>query len=113
MSQDSEYIYLIIQAFENEILQNNKLVIVEFGADWCGSCRLMASIVSDISVTYRDQINVVKLDIDLKKHLVKKYGIWAKPTFLFIKNGEVVDNIIGSAPRKDFENKLISLLSIE
>jgi thioredoxin 1 len=113
MNQDPEYIYLTAATFEKEILQCDKPVIVEFGADWYGSCRVMAPIINDISATYREQISVVKLDIDRNKHLVEKYGIRAKPTFLFIKNGEVVDHIIGSAPRNDFDDKLISLLSIE
>jgi thioredoxin 1 len=113
MSQDSEYNYLNESAFDEEVLKYHKPVIVEFGAEWCGSCRIMAPIVNDISATYRDQIRVVKLDIDQNKYLVAKYGIQAKPTFLFIKNNEIVDHIIGSASRKDFEDKLISLLSSE
>jgi thioredoxin-related protein len=55
----------------------------------------------------------VKLDINRNKHLTREYGIQAKPTFLFIKQGEVVDQITGSAPRKEFETKLIALLPDE
>jgi thioredoxin 1 len=113
VSQESEYGFLTGSAFAKDILNCSKLVIVEFGAEWCGSCRVMTSIINDISAAYREQIRVIKLDIERNRHLVEKYSIRAKPTFLFIKNGEVVDHIIGSAPRKDFENKLISLLSKE
>lgn len=113
MHQDSEYIYLNASAFDEEILKYHKPVIVEFGAEWCGSCRIMAPIVNGLSATYRDRIRVVKLDIDRNKPLVDKYGIRAKPTFLFIKNGEVIDHIIGSTPREAFEAKIISLLSSE
>ncbi len=111
MSQGSEYIYLNESAFDEEVLKHHKPVIVEFGADWCGSCRIMAPIVNDITATYRDHIRVVKLDFDRNKYLVDKYGIKAKPTFLFLKNGEVVDHIIGSTPREDFEAKVSSFLS--
>jgi thioredoxin 1 len=70
-------------------------------------------IINDLSETYRDQIKIVKLDINRNKHLTREYGIQAKPTFLFIKQGEVVDQITGSAPRKEFETKLIALLPDE
>jgi thioredoxin 1 len=110
MSQDSEYNYLNESAFDEEVMKYHKPIIVEFGADWCGCCRIMAPIVNDILATYRDQLKVVKLDIDQNKHLVSKYGIQAKPTFLFIKNGKIVNHIIGSTSRKDFEHNIISLL---
>ncbi len=113
MNQESEYVFLTESTFTKEILNCSKLVIVEFGADWCGSCRIMTPIVNGISANYGDQIKIVKLDIDKNKHLVDKYGIRAKPTFLFIKNGEVVDHIICSTPREVFEAKINKLLSIE
>lgn len=113
MSQDSEYVYLDESIFEEEVLKHQKPVILEFGAEWCGNCRIMAPIVNDISALYRNRIKVIKLDIDQNKHLAAKYGIQAKPTFLFIKNGEIVDHIIGSVSRKVFEHKLVSLLSLE
>ena len=113
MSQVSEYEFFNESTFDEEVLKYHKPVIVEFGAEWCGNCRIMAPIVNDISAAYRNQIRVVKLDIDQNKHLVDKYGIQTKPTFIFINNGEVVDEIIGSVSRKYFENKLIQVLSIE
>ena len=111
MNNDSEYIYLNFPAFEKEILKCNKPVIVEFGAEWCGNCQIMKPILSDLSTIYRDQIKIVKLDIEQNKHLVKRYRIQAKPTFLFLKNGEVIDLIICLTPRKDFEEKIFKLLT--
>ena len=113
MSQDSEYQFLNESTFNNEVLKYHKPVIVEFGAEWCGICRIMAPIVNDTSAAYGDQIRVVKLDIDQNKHLAAQYGVQVKPTFLFIRNGEIVDHIIGSVSRKVFEHKLASLLSLE
>ena len=113
MSQDSEYKFFNESTFDEEVMRYHKPVIVEFGAEWCGSCRIMAPIVNDISAIYRNQIKVVKLDIDQNKYLAAQYGVWVKPTFLFIRNAEIVDHIVGSVSRKVFEHKLISLLSIE
>jgi thioredoxin 1 len=113
MNTDSEYSYLTAAAFEKEVLQCDKPVIVEFGAGWCGTCRIMMPIINDFSKAYRDQIKIVRLDINRNQHLAREYSIQANPTFLFIKEGEVVDHITGSAPRKEFETKLISLLSDE
>jgi len=113
VSQDSEYVYLDESVFMEEVLKHQRPVIVEFGAEWCGSCRIMAPIVNDITAGYRDHIKVFRVDIDQNKDLAAKYGIQAKPTFLFIRNGEIVDHIIGSVSRKVFEYKLISFLSYE
>ena len=111
MSNDSEYIYLNFPAFEKEILKCNKPVIVEFGAEWCGNCQIMKPILSDLSTIYRDQIKIVTLDIEQNKHLVKRYRIQAKPTFLFLKSGQVVDIIICLTPRREFEEKIFKLLT--
>ena len=113
MSQDSEYKFLNESTFDLEVMKYHKPVIVEFGAEWCGSCRIMAPIVNHISAVYRNQIKVVKLDIDQNKHLAAQYGVQVKPTFLFIRNGEIVDHIVGSVSRKVFERKLVFLLSLE
>ena len=113
MRNDPEYIYLDESAFEEEVMNYTESVIVEFGTDWCGSCRIMTPIVNDVSATYRDRVKVVRLDIDRNKHLVARYGIRTKPTFLLIKNGEIVDQIIGPVSRKNFENFIDSLLKNE
>jgi len=111
MSQDSNYIYLNELDFKKEILEEHAHVIVEFGANWCGGCHVMASIVNDISIKYQKDVRIVKLDKDRNKYLVGKYGVIDIPTFLFIKNGEVVHQIIGAVSRRDFEDKLITLIS--
>jgi thioredoxin 1 len=71
----------------------------------------MKPILSDLSTIYRNHIKIVKLDIEQIKHLVKRYRIQAKSTFLFLKNGEVVDLIICLTPRKEFEEKIVKLLT--
>ncbi len=113
MRNDTEYIYLDESAFEEEVMNCPDSVIVEFGTDWCGSCRIMMPIVNDLSATYRDQVKVVRLDIDRNKHLVARYGIRTKPTFLLIKNGEIVGQIIGPVSRNNFKDYLSALLKNE
>ena len=113
MIQDSEYQFLNESTFNEEVLRYHKPVIVEFGSEWCGSCRIMGSFVNHISATYQNQIKVVKLDIDQNEHLAAQYGVQVRPTFLFIRNGEIIDHIIGSVSKKVFEHKLASFLSHE
>jgi len=113
MSNDTEYIYLDESAFEEEVMNCTESVIVEFGTDWCGSCRIMMPIVNDTAAAYRDRVKVIRLDIDRNKQLVARYGIRNKPTFLLIKNGEIAGQIIGPVSRKNFENYMRALLSNE
>jgi thioredoxin 1 len=113
MSKNQEYAYLDESAFDAEVMKSHELVIVEFGAEWCGGCRMMAPIVNRMSATYGRQIRVIRLDIDENRHLVERYGIRAKPTYLFVKNGEIVDHLIGPASGEDFETTIKRLLSGE
>ena len=74
---------------------------------------MMEPIVNSISATYSDRIRVIRVDVDRNTYLVAKYRIRAKPTFLFIKNGKVIDTVTFPIPREDFEGKTKRLLAME
>ena len=92
--------------FKQSVLENDKLSIVDFWAEWCGPCRIIGPIIEDLSKDYAGKVNVGKLNVDHNYEVTMMYGVRNIPTVLFIKNGQVVDKQIGAAPRSVFEAKL-------
>ncbi len=99
--------------FRKEVLEYSGFVLVEFVAEWCGYCRIIASTMEQLSVDYQGKIKLGKLDIDQNKRTAKEYGIRDLPTLIFFKNGQVVDHITGVFPKKAIVTKLNILLKTE
>jgi len=94
-----------------EIVNNNKVVVVDFWAPWCGPCRMIAPIIEELSEDFKDKGVVVgKINTDEQQELAMQFGIRSIPTVLFIKDGEVVDAMIGAAPKAMYEEKINKLL---
>ena len=91
--------------FEDEVLNSEKTVLIDFWAPWCGPCRMMAPVVSEIADEL-PSVKVCKVNIDEEDELASKFGIMSIPTFLIIKNGEVTDQIIGAVPKASIVSKL-------
>jgi thioredoxin 1 len=93
----------IIQAtdanFESEVLKSDKPVLVDFWAVWCGPCKAIAPIVSELSNTYDGKLRVAQVDIDNEQETAAKYNIRSIPTLLMFKNGQVVGQIVGAVPK--------------
>lgn len=96
--------------FDEVVLKSDKPVLVDFWAEWCGPCRMVAPIVSEISADYEGKAVVGKLDVDSNPEVSQKYGIRNIPTILFFKNGEVVDKQVGAAPKSLLVSKIDNLL---
>lgn len=96
--------------FEEKVLKSNQLVLVDFWAEWCGPCRMLAPIVDEIAEEFKGKIVVGKVDVDNNPEVCAKYGIRNIPTILFIKNGEVVDKQVGAAPKNTLVSKLEALI---
>lgn len=95
--------------FEEIVLKSDKPVIVDFWAEWCGPCRMVGPIVSELSDEYKGKAVVTKLDVDSNPGISAKYGIRNIPTILFFKNGEIVDKQVGAVPKSNLESKLQAL----
>lgn len=96
--------------FEEVVVKSSKPVMVDFWAEWCGPCRMIAPIVEEMSNEYSDKALIVKCDVDNSPGVAAKYGIRNIPTILFFKNGEVADKQIGAVPKNSFVTKLNALL---
>lgn len=96
--------------FDQEVLQSNIPVIVDFWAEWCGPCRLISPIIEELGKQYENKVKVVKLNVDENPNSAIRFGIRNIPTVLFFKNGQVVDKQVGAVPKRILEEKLLRLL---
>jgi thioredoxin 1 len=84
--------------------------MVDFWAPWCGPCRMLAPIIDELAKEFEGKANICKVNSDTEEELGAKYGIRSIPTILFMKNGKVVDQLIGASPKQVFVDKINSLL---
>lgn len=87
--------------FEKEVLQAKNKVIVDFFADWCGPCKMMAPIIEEIAEETDESVMVGKINIDENQNLATKYSIMSIPTILVIKNGEVEKRFVGVTSKNE------------
>lgn len=92
--------------FEGEVLKSDQLVVVDFYADWCGPCKMMAPIVDEIAKEMEGQVKVGKLNVDNSPESARAYSVMNIPTFLLIKDGVVVDKVVGGMPKDALVEKI-------
>ena len=98
------------ETFEQEVLKASEPVLVDFWAEWCGPCRMLAPIVEELSEEYADRVKVCKADVDACANLSGEYGIRSIPTLLIFKDGQVTDQIVGLTQKRGIAEKLDALL---
>ena len=90
-------------SFETEVLQSERPVVVDFWAGWCGPCRAVAPIFSELAGQYDEPVKAARLNVDDNPQTPTNYGIQSIPTFLLFEDGRVVDRVVGAVPRAQLE----------
>ncbi len=99
------------QSFEQEVLKQAGVVVVDFWAPWCGPCRFLSPIVEQIGTEYQGRAKVVKLNVDENPLTTSRYGIQGIPTLLFFKDGQLVHQLVGAHPKAVITRALDELLA--
>ena len=92
--------------FKTEVLESDKLSVIDFWAEWCGPCRAIGPVIEELSKEYEGKVKVGKVNVDHNPQVSMNYGITSIPAILFVKNGQVVDKQVGAVPKSVLSQKL-------
>ncbi len=92
--------------FQQEVIESDIPVLVDFWAEWCGPCRMISPVIGEISDEYSGKVKVCKLNVEEGPQTASKYNIMNIPALMVFKNGEVVDKAVGAIPKKDIIAKI-------
>jgi thioredoxin 1 len=94
--------------FETEVLKSSEPVVVDFWAEWCGPCKMIAPALEEIAGSLNGKVKIVKLNVDENPETAQKYGIMSIPTLMMFKNGELASRQVGAAPKQKLEQWITS-----
>ncbi len=103
--------YIELTAANFEATVTSGVAVVDFWAPWCGPCRMVAPIIEELAEEYDGKAKVCKVNTDEEQDLAVKFGIRSIPTILFLKDGKVVDQMVGAAAKQTFKQKIDALLA--
>lgn len=106
---ESAVVHLTEQNFDEALVANSGLMMVDFWAEWCGPCRAIAPVLEELARSSGGRVKLAKVNVDENPGLAARYGIRSIPTILFVKDGKIVDQVIGAVPRAQLQKKLDAL----
>lgn len=109
MATDAKYVTLTDANFQAEVINSDVPVLVDFWAAWCGPCRIIAPVIEELAGEFAGRAKVAKMDVDHNPQIPMAFGIRSIPTLLFFKDGQVVDQLVGTAPKKVLAERLENL----
>ena len=92
------------ETFTSEVLDQTKLVLVDFWAEWCGPCKQIAPTLEELAEKYSENLSVCKVDVDSNRELALQYNVRSIPSLMIFKNGEMVDSLIGAVSLEELED---------
>ena len=92
--------------FKAEVLDSDKLSVIDFWAEWYGPCRAIGRVIEELAKEYDGKVKIGKVNVDHNPQVSMDYGITSIPAILFVKNGEVVDKLVGAQPKANFVKKI-------
>jgi thioredoxin 1 len=92
--------------YQVEVMDSDKLSVIDFWAEWCGPCRAIGPVIEELSKEYDGRVNVGKVNVDVNPNLSMNFGITSIPAILFVKGGQVVDKLVGAQPKANFVKKI-------
>ncbi len=101
---------ITVANFAELVEKSDKPVVLDFWAEWCGPCRMIAPIIDELATEFEGKAVIGKVDVDANNAISVKFGVRNIPTVLFFKDGKVVDKQVGSAPKSTYVDKLKALL---
>ncbi len=107
----SKPVHVTDSTFEKEVLESEHPVLVDFWAEWCGPCKMIAPVLEELATEMDGKLTIGKLDVDTNQNTAMAYGVFSIPTLLLFKNGEPVERIVGFQPKPQLVNKLQAHLS--
>jgi len=106
-----ELLTITEQNFDSEVVNSSLPVLIDFWAEWCGPCKMIGPMVKDVAEEYSGKLKVGKVNVDEFGTIAQKYRILSIPTLLFFKNGEVVSQMVGAAPKKELLRHIDKVLA--
>ncbi len=106
---DAGTVHLTEQTFDEALVANQGLMMVDFWAEWCGPCRAIAPVLEELARTSGGRVTLAKVNVDENPGLAARYGIRSIPTILLVKDGKVADQVIGAVPKAQLQKKLDAL----
>ena len=102
----TDIIKVSVESFQNEVLDSNQLVLVDFTAEWCGPCKILDPVIEELAKEWDGKIKVAKLDVDANPDLAMQYQVMGIPTLMLFLNGEPIERVTGYQPKERLQKKI-------